>query len=118
MGMKVEHDPYNLEEGWDAVEYYCEDAFLAAFDGCHKIYLAMDEIEAQWFRENYDEYNVEKIGNGENLFKQVQEWFSESCFLKFVQAVWHNEDDPNDGFMSLIGQGAKSDDEEDEDYEW
>ena len=78
----------------------------------------MDEIEAQWFRENYEEYNVEKIGNGENLFKQVQEWFKESCFLKFVQAVWHNEDDPNDGFMSLIGQGAKSDDEEDEDYEW
>ena len=98
------HNANNLEEGWDAVSEYAKNALLACWDGCHKIYLAMDEEEASWFRENYSEYLVEAPNN---LVDAITDWWEESCSLKFVSAVWHNEEDPNDGFVSLISQSAR-----------
>jgi hypothetical protein len=96
-------------ELFDSVREYCENAVLVATDGCHKIYLAMDDIEADWFRENY-EHIVE--GTPEEMLVTVIGWYENSCFLRFVNAVYHNEDDPNAGFITLISQFA---DEEDED---
>lgn len=91
------------------VEDAIQDAVLVAFDGCHKIYLAMDEDEASWFRGNY-EINVEDTP--EVMLETVIGWYEESCFLRFVSAVRHNEEDPNAGFTSLISQFADQEEEE------
>ena len=118
------HNQDDLAEGWDAVEEYINEAALIAFDGCHKIYLAMDPEEAEWFSKNYNGHGCTDrnfTGSPEEMLKMVREWWDESCSLRFVNAVWHNEDDPNAGFVSLISQMAEvevdedaSDDEDDE----
>ena len=98
----------------EKVEPYTHDALLAAFDGCHKIYLAMDEEEAKWFRENYE---ITFVGTPDELLATVMDWYEGSCFLRFVSAVSHNPDNPNAGFVSLIEQFEDEDDEDDEDEE-
>ena len=35
----------------------------------------------------------------------IQEWYEESCWLKFVKAIYTTEE-PNDGFVQLIEQFA------------
>jgi hypothetical protein len=99
---------------FDEVEQELQHAHCIAFDGCHKIYLAMDETEATWFRENYEHHLT---ASPEEMFKTIRKWWDESCSLRFVSAVEHNEDDPNAGFTHLIPQGAGWVDEE-EDEEW
>lgn len=93
------------------VRDYIDDTLLIAWDGCHKIYLALDEVEADWFRENY-EHTVEE--SPEFMLTMLGKWWEESCLLKFISGVRHNEADPNAGFISLIGQGDWG---EDEDYD-
>jgi hypothetical protein len=110
------HDADNLNDGWDAVEEYLNDAVLIAFDSCHKIYLAMDEEEAQFFRSNYQPLVIENQTPSEML-ETVHGWWDESCELRFVNAVWHNEADPNDGFVTLISQMAEENSYDDEDDE-
>ena len=102
-----------MEDYWSDVEYAVDGAHLIAFDGCHKIYLAMDEHEAQWFRENYngkecDDRTFE--GTAEAMLEKLKEWYEGSCPLRFIQSVERNEKDPNAGFKSLIPQGASDDD--------
>ena len=99
-------------ELFDPVEAVIEDAFLVAFDGCHKIYVAMDEHEANWFRENYEFVFAD---TPEAMLNKVMEWYDDSCFLRFVSAVRHDPDDPNAGFTTLIGQFDDQDEDEDED---
>jgi len=125
--LQTEFAPHNqddLVEGWDAVEEYINDAVLIAFDGCHKIYLAMDQEEAQFFRDNYNGEGCSDrnfTGSPSEMLEAIHGWWDESCGLRFVSAVWHNEADPNAGFVSLISQMAEdevdedaSDDEDDE----
>jgi hypothetical protein len=54
------------------------------------------------------------------MLKTIHGWWDESCSLRFVNAVWHNEADPNAGFVSLISQMAEveddASDDEDEEY--
>lgn len=100
-----------LTGGWELVEEHLPDAKLLAFDGCHKIYLAMDDIEAMWFADNYE---ILASGTVEQNLATLHEWFDQSCSLRFINAVWHNETDPNAGFVSLIDQFATDDDEDEE----
>jgi len=92
------------------------EAHLVAYDGCHKIYLAMDEEQAEWFRENYAPDTFE--GTAEEMLATVIGWYENSCFLRFVNAVATNHADPNAGFTSLIPQFVEeipiTDDDEDE----
>jgi hypothetical protein len=120
---KTQHDyaPHNgdsLEEGWAAVAEYVKDAVLIAFDECHKIYLAMDEQEAYFFRTTYQPAVVESIhSTPEGMLATLEEWFDDSCGLKFISAVWNDDLDPNAGFVTLISQCAGDDEDEDEDEE-
>lgn len=102
-----------MDELWQGVDEAMEKAHLIAFDGCHKIYLAMDAIEAKWFAEEYE--HVFK-GSVQDMRDLIRKWWDVSCGLKFISAVEHNETDPNAGFTSLIGQGDWYD--EDEEEEW
>ena len=84
------------------------DARLIAFDGCHKIYLAMDDEQADWFRENYNGTSCTDRtfeGTPKEMMRTLRTWWDESCGLKFISAVTTNHADPNAGFMSLISQG-------------
>lgn len=110
------HDADSLIDGWNAVSEYAENCVLIAFDGCHKIYLAMDEAEAKFFRSGYD---FIKDNNSENdLMDILDDWYEGSCPLKFIQAVWGNEAEPNDGFVDLISQSAGDDALTDDDEEY
>lgn len=106
------HDSGNLAEGLDAVRRYAEGAILVAWDGCHKIYLAMDKTEAKWFKNHC--CNGSKCGYSETfsgspyeMYERVVEWYEGSCGLRFVSAVWHDEANPNAGFVRLIDQGVE-----------
>lgn len=105
----------NLDEYWDRVEDALPDAHLIAWDTCHKIYLALDEWEAAWFRKNYDTI-VE--GPADVLLATLRKWYEESCALRFIQGVRHNVEDPNAGFVQLIPQSAAEDDWDEDDDDW
>lgn len=102
--------PYtDTDELFAPVEDALHNALLVAWDGCHKIYLAMDEHEADWFREEYP-HTVE--GRYEEMLNALRAWWDESCFLRFISAVSFTPENPNDGFVSLIEQFADEDDED------
>lgn len=86
---------------WGDVEAHIDDTILIAWDGCHKIYMALDHREAGWFRANYP-YIVEDTS--EAMLATLMDWYDNSCGLKFVSGVRYNPDNPNDGFVSLIEQ--------------
>ncbi len=77
-----------------------------AFDGCHKIYILMDDAQVELMRE-YEYENIVSADDAtaQQLLNTVAGWFDESCGLRFVQAVSTVEGDANDGFETVIGQG-------------
>lgn len=105
-----------LTDYWNDVESYVQEARLIAWDTCHKIYLAMDEYEEQWFRDNYAPNYFQ--GTPDEMLKKLHEWYDDSCGLRFISAVEHNADDPNAGFTDLIPQGADYYEDEDEPIDW
>lgn len=112
-----------MEDYWDDVKREVEYAKCISFDGCHKIYLAMDDTQAEWFKKNYNGEDCGDMtfeGTAEEMFALLQKWYDASCGLKFIQSVTTDEADPNSGFHSLIPQGAEyeaeEDEEDDDDY--
>ena len=70
---------------WALVQQYLESAKCVAFDDCHKIYLAMDDEELNYFRANGW---TMATGSAPELLEQVRDWYDvESCGLRFVSAV-------------------------------
>jgi hypothetical protein len=45
------------------------------------------------------------------MLETIQDWYADSCGLRFVSAVRTVGGDPNEGFISLIEQGADDEDE-------
>jgi hypothetical protein len=86
---------------------------LIAWDGCHKMYVAMDATEAAWFRAEYP--HVVEDDDVDVLVATLAQWWDASCALRFISAVRSDKKNPNAGFRDLIPQGW-DDDEEDEDY--
>lgn len=112
-----------MEDYWSDVEDAIQYAELIAFDGCHKIYLAMDVEQAEWFRNNYNEKECSTscnfTGSTQEMLTKIKHWWDDSCGLRFISAVETNHENPNAGFKSLIPQGASDvegswDDDEDE----
>lgn len=104
-----------MAASWDKVEVAVEMAKGIAFDTCHKIYVLMDDAQMEQMKEyGYDPLISSDEMGPEQMLSTIQEWYSDSCGLRFVQAVRTVEGDPNDGFISLIGQGDEWDDECDE----
>jgi len=111
------HDSYDVNEGWTAIREHVEDALLIAFDGCHKIYIAMDEVQARWFRDSYNGHDCDDrtfVGSPDEMFDQLAEWYEGSCSLRFISAVWTDVDDPNAGYVHLIEQFARDPRNEDD----
>jgi hypothetical protein len=96
---------------WKTVEDAIPSALGVAWDGCHKIYVAMDEEQDSWFNESSYAYTR---GSGEVLLDLVRKCFAESCYLRFVNSVTTNAEDPNAGYVALIPQGAFDDEDFDD----
>lgn len=95
-----------------AVQCHIDDAKLVAWDGCHKIYLALDDEQAAWFRA---EYEFTLYGDSDAMLDAVLEWWAESCDLRFITAVGGEHADPDDEYVAVVPQGYDwLDDEDDE----
>jgi hypothetical protein len=99
---------------WTLVYEKMEDAKAIAFDTCHKIYVLMDDAQVQLMREyEYDPIITKDEMSAGEMFETLKHWYSESCGLKFISAVSTvaEGEDPNEGFETLIEQGATETDE-------
>lgn len=103
--------------GWDAVEEAAQTASAIAFDGCHKIYLAMDADEAASFADmGYGSDGDGSVmiyathASPSELMTYLRNWYEDSCFLKFVNAV--KSPGNNEDFAQLIPQGWDPETEE------
>ena len=92
-------------ELWRDVFSVVGDAVLVAWDGCHKIYVALDEGEAQWFRESDGYQTFDDVDSWEVLMC-LADWWEMSCFLRFVSGV-RGSGDGGSEYVTLIGQGAE-----------
>lgn len=100
---------------WDAVEEATKTAKGIAWDGCHKIYVLMDDEQVA-LMDDYgygdDESNLIPAASAtpEQMLYHLKRWYEVSCGLKFISAVVTNEENPNKGFTDLIPQGWESED--------
>ena len=106
-----------LTEVFDTlVKERVSEAKAIAFDTCHKIYLLMDNEQVELMRTyGYDPLITSEEATPEEMLVTLQEWYEDSCGLRFIDAVSTNHENPNAGFETLIGQGDFDEDEEDED---
>ena len=106
-----------LTEVFDTlVKERISEAKAIAFDTCHKIYLLMDNEQVELMRGyGYDPLITKEDATPDVMLATLQEWYEDSCGLRFIEAVSTNHENPNAGFETLIGQGDFAEDEEDED---
>lgn len=85
-----------------------------SYDGCHKIYLNMDEQQT----EKMIGYGYDKtISDTPDAMKNVVvQWYDDSCSLRFIDAVFTNDDEA-DKFVSVVPQFFGEDGEDEEDDE-
>ena len=75
-----------------------QTAKLIAFDGCHKIYVAMDdesarELESGGYTTHRSEYFLYKyppVLIPTAMLNTVKRWYRGSCGLRFVQSMSRN----------------------------
>lgn len=100
-----------MTERWNNVLRILPDAQAITWDGCHKIYILMDHVQADMMHSiGYDP--IIAVTDADEALETLQGWYNESCFLRFVQSIKTVDGDPNAGFGWLIDQG--DDDEDDE----
>lgn len=106
-----------ISEMFSGVREATHETKLIAWDGCHKIYLAMDETEANYMVSHGGYECV--VGTPEEMFDKLVEWYEASCGLKFISKVETVGQDSE--FTHLVPQGAEDSDpysdEDDEDSE-
>ena len=91
-----------------------DQAFSIAWDGCHKIYLNMDVQQHNKMIGYGYEYVLIKGLHPVNFEDSIMGWFDDSCSLRFVDALFTN-DDHTDKFVSVIPQFFLEEDEEEDD---
>lgn len=110
---------------WDKVEAVLPYAKSIAFDGCHKIYVLMDDQQTkEMYEYGYNEggSTIREMGefdNVEQALAVLHGWYDESCGLQFIHAVRTVPGDPSEGFDNLINQFEFEDEDEyaDDEYE-
>lgn len=99
-----------FEQVWDEVVLgSLEEAKAIAWDECHKIYILLDDNQVSLMREyGYDPIITSDEQSAHEMLETVKTWYSDSCGLRFVEAVATDEANPNAGFESLIPQGYEA----------
>ena len=90
-----------------AVKEALTTAKAISWDGCHKIYVLMDnESAAEQEALGYSVKPAQLFVGMEPgaAFAVVEHWLNVSCGMRFVYAVTAAKGAPNDGFTRLIGQ--------------
>jgi hypothetical protein len=101
-----------MAASWDKVEVAVQMAKGIAFDTCHKIYVLMDDEQMVAMKGyGYDPLLSADDLTPSEMLETIQDWYADSCGLRFVSAVRTVGGDPNEGFISLIEQGADDEDE-------
>lgn len=98
------------------IKDFLRSAPAIAFDGCHKIYIALDDQQVRRFEDyGYNEDISSMIyahdASREDMLAKLVEWYDNSCSLRFIEAVRTVRGDPNDGFISVISQFEGDEDE-------
>jgi hypothetical protein len=76
-----------------------------AWDNCHKIYILMDDEQVELMREyQYDPLITTNEMSTDEMFLLVEDWYDNSCSLRFIEAVSTNHINPNAGFEALVSQ--------------
>lgn len=77
-----------------------------SWDGCHKIYVLMDDLQVEKQRElGYEHIITNSVPDAS--FMILQHWFKESCPLRFVEAVATTYPSEGMKFVTLIAQGEE-----------
>lgn len=99
------------------LDWYTARAKGIAWDECHKIYVLLDDRQMELMREyGYDPLISSDEMTPSEMSAQVEEWYEQSCGLRFITAVETTEPDANDGYIHIVEQFADLEDEdEDED---
>ena len=85
------------------------EAKAIAWDTCHKIYILMDDEQvSQMIEYGYGE-DMLKAGDltPNEMLDTLEDWYANSCGLRFIQAVRTVKGDPNEGFVNVIEQGGE-----------
>ena len=90
----------------DLIKDRLESAKGIGWDGCHKIYILMDDDQMTKMQDyGYDPlFSSDQITTNK-MFEIIERWWDQSCGLRFVSAVSTNKVNPNLGFEDLISQG-------------
>lgn len=105
---------------WDLREY-TEEAKGIAFDGCHKIYVLMDDEQMALMKEyGYGEDNPNYLISSSQLNPAematvAMMWFKDSCGLRFIQGVYSDTTIANGGWVDIIAQFENNDDDDEDD---
>jgi len=94
---------------------YLQRSKAIAWDGCHKIYILMDDEQVEQMKGyGYEgDYLISTHGKFvTDVLAIVESWWEDSCGWRFINAVATNHDNPNAGFTDLIPQGADWEQEE------
>lgn len=105
--------------GWTEVEAVVGEAKAIAWDGCHKIYLALDDgqvalFESYGYAEDGSVMIYARHASPSEMLTYLHNWYDQSCSLRFIDAVASvpRGEDENKGFTTLIGQFEDEDEEE------
>ena len=106
---------------------YTNEAKGIAWDTCHKIYILMDDEQVALQRSygygddpDPDSLITSEQMTGDEMKKEVMEWFESSCSLRFISAVSSNPKFGDGGWIHIVGQfeGVEDEEEDDEDDDW
>lgn len=91
------------------IDEYLVEAKAIAWDTCHKIYILMDDEQVSKMIEHGYEDDMLKATDltPEEMMNTLEDWYANSCGLRFIEAVRTVEGNPNEGFTSLIAQGEE-----------
>lgn len=85
------------------------DAKALAWDGCHKIYLLMDDEQVEQTRSygygsGDGDSELVPVTDPVEALDLLRNWWDESCGLRFINTIRTVPGDPNDGFADIIAQ--------------
>lgn len=82
-----------IEQAFDKIEERVDEIVAIAYDGCHKVYLALDSGEAEAFRRygygdgEDSEFLWASTLHTVSIMDTLQHWYHDSCGLRFVTAI-------------------------------
>ena len=89
------------------------DIKAIGWDTCHKIYALMDDkqVELMLGYGYGDDMIYAADVSPEMLLNTLEDWYANSCGLRFIQAITTVESNPNEGFKDIIPQCANWEEE-------